>query len=454
MRFDLRCGAQRERKLAVSRTNRILVSIFRWPVFWGILAVLGFYGLIRGGVLSGDFAQRYFDSHPILRVEMALFFIAAAALVLKAFDVASQFAVHKLKLLSPREANAQNVAVAGDLLGDLEHAGPVAHQSYLFRRLRDALLHMHRKQEAEALDEHMRYLSDLDASRVQASYGLVRIVVWAIPMLGFLGTVVGITMALAAIDPKDMANEAANQSMVASLGVAFDTTALALALTIPLMFAKFSVERFESRLMDEVDERVNAELLGRFEVVGSGTDPQAASIRRMGEQVVAATERLVERQAALWQSTVSAAHEQWSQLSGGLTMQMEATLVAALERSLKAHAGQLAAAERAATEQNRRHWEDVQKALVKSSDATLAQQGELVRQGEMLLKIVDATGQVRQLEEQLNRNLTALAGAKHFEEMVASLAAAIQLLSTRLGQDASRTTPVQLTDTRAAHKAA
>ncbi|MEX2185970.1 MAG: hypothetical protein WD875_04210, partial [Pirellulales bacterium] len=206
--------------------------------------------------------------------------------------------------------------------------------------------------------------------------------------------------------------------------------------------------------MDEVDQRVDAELLGRFEVVGSGTDPQAASIRRMAEQVVAATERLVERQAAVWQSTISAAHEQWSQLSGGLSMQMEATLVAALERSLKSHAGQLAAAERAATDQNRRQWEDVQKALTKSSDATLAQQGELIRQGEVLLKVVDATGHVKQLEEQLNRNLTALAGAKHFEEMVASLAAAIQLISTRMGQDAGRGAGVQLTDPRTAHKAA
>ncbi|MEX2186360.1 MAG: MotA/TolQ/ExbB proton channel family protein, partial [Pirellulales bacterium] len=236
----------------MSRTNRILVTIFRWPVFWGTLATLGFYGLIRGGVFSGEFAHRYFDSHPILRVEMAMFFVAAAALVLKGFDVAAQFAVHKLKLLSPRESDAQSVAVAGELLGELEHAGPVAHQSYLYRRLRDVLLHVHRKQEAEALDEQLRYLSDLDSARVQASYGLVKIVVWAIPMLGFLGTVVGITMALAAIDPKDMANEASNRAMVASLGVAFDTTALALSLTIPLMFAKFSVERFESRLMDEV----------------------------------------------------------------------------------------------------------------------------------------------------------------------------------------------------------
>jgi hypothetical protein len=173
----------------------------------------------------------------------------------------------------------------------------------------------------------------------------------------------------------------------------------------------------------------------------------------MSEQVVAATERLVERQAGLWQETISAAHAQWSQLAGGLGQQAEATITAALDQSLKSHAGQLAAAERAATEQNRRHWEDVQKALNKNADAVLAQQGELVRQGDVMLKVVDATAHVKQLEDQLNRNLTALAGAKHFEEMVTSLAAAIQLLSARLGQD-GRASAVQLTESRAAHKAA
>jgi hypothetical protein len=205
--------------------------------------------------------------------------------------------------------------------------------------------------------------------------------------------------------------------------------------------------------MDDVDARVDAELLGRFEVVGAASDPQAASIRRMGEQVVAATERLVERQADLWHSTVAAAHSEWSRLATSLGKQTEESLAAALERSLKSHAGQLAAADRAATEQNRRHWEDVQKALNRSADAALAQQQELVRQGDVLLKVVDATGHVKQLEEQLNRNLTALAGAKHFEEMVTSLAAAIQLLSARLGHDATRPV-VHLTESRGGQKAA
>jgi hypothetical protein len=75
----------------------------------------------------------------------------------------------------------------------------------------------------------------------------------------------------------------------------------------------------------------------------------------------------------------------------------------------------------------------MQQALVANAEAATRGQQELAKQGELLAQIVGATDQVAGLEQELNRNLTALAGAKHFEETVISLSAAIGLLSARLG---------------------
>ena len=66
----------------------------------------------------------------------------------------------------------------------------------------------------------------------------------------------------------------------------------------------------------------------------------------------------------------------------------------------------------------------------------MAQQEQLVKQSDVLLKVVDATGQVRKLEEALNGNLLSLAASHNFEQTVTSLAAAVQLLSVRLRQPA------------------
>ena len=71
------------------------------------------------------------------------------------------------------------------------------------------------------------------------------------------------------------------------------------------------------------------------------------------------------------------------------------------------------------------------------------------------MKVVEATGQIGELEKTLNRNLQALAGSKNFEETVISLAAAIQLLTTRLHQlPTSEARMVELGRTKAKAQAA
>jgi hypothetical protein len=57
----------------------------------------------------------------------------------------------------------------------------------------------------------------------------------------------------------------------------------------------------------------------------------------------------------------------------------------------------------------------------------------MVKQGELMTQAIRAAGDVVQLERALNENLSALAGSKNFEDTVMSLAAAIHLLTTRLG---------------------
>ena len=47
-------------------------------------------------------------------------------------------------------------------------------------------------------------------------------------------------------------------------------------------------------------------------------------------------------------------------------------------------------------------------ALVDAAENTVRQQEQLVKQGDVLLQVVDATGQVKRLEETLNENLAAV----------------------------------------------
>jgi predicted NAD-dependent protein-ADP-ribosyltransferase YbiA (DUF1768 family) len=135
---------------------------------------------------------------------------------------------------------------------------------------------------------------------------------------------------------------------------------------------------------------------------------------------------------SLWQSTLDAAHQQWSQLMHGVGEHLHGSLAEALDRSLQQHAAAMVQLDRDAADRVRTRWEQLQTALSDNARMMKAQQQEMSRQSEVLLQVVQATGDVVTLEQSLNDNLKALAGAKHFEETVMSLSAAIHLLTARV----------------------
>ena len=278
--------------------------------------------------------------------------------------------------------------------------------------------------------------------RAQHGYAFVRVIIWAIPILGLLGTVIGITSVFANLDIKHF--DASLPMVLSGLQVAFDTTGLALAMSMMLMFGQYFVDRTEQGLLAEVDARVNSELVGRFHNDVNSDDPQLGPMRRMVETVVHATERLVARQAEIWRGTIDVAEERHRQLATNGGKQLETALAGALEHTLKTHATTVAATERQLTDQSHRQWTGVQQALVQSAEATTRQHAEMARQSELLLKVVEATGQIAGLEQTLNRNLTALSTARSFDETLVALAAAVQLLSARLGQAAGDQRSVNL----------
>ena len=252
-----------------------VLGSFGWPILFGLAGCSVFYGLIFRGPLANGSMQRYFATHPVAYVATAMFFIGMAALLVKLVDVVGQFRAQGAVRLDAPPDEGQTVEECGDMLDWLAELPDRARESYFGSRLRNALETVERKGTAEGLDEELKYLSDLDAERQQNSYSLVRIIIWATPMLGFLGTVVGITQALGNLDPVELASsiQTGMQKLLDGLYVAFDTTALALSLSIVLMFVQFLVERIETQLLTQVDERANEELVGRFQQVGAAGDP-------------------------------------------------------------------------------------------------------------------------------------------------------------------------------------
>jgi len=419
-----------------------------WPLILGLAACSIFYFLIFEGPLDTTSMHRYFATHPVSVCASGMFFVGLAALILKLIDNVRQLvALPRIELGLP-SGELTRVDECPHLLDRLDELPRSNRASYLGQRLRDALEFIERQRSARGLGDELKYLADVDAGRQQESFALVRIIIWATPMLGFLGTVVGITQALGdlgtqsellATDPKT-----AMQGLLAGLYVAFDTTALALSLSIVLMFIQFLVDRIETYLLAQVDQRTTDELAGCFLEEPGVADPQLAAVERMAEAVLRTTEQLVGRQTAHWEATIDNVGDKWDQMFASSADHIRSALSESLDRSLDHLADRLGKLEDEADQQMRARWEQWQTALSDNARALHSQQQEMVRQGEIMSKVLHATADVMKLEQALNENLRTLAGSQNFEETVMSLAAAIHLLNARLGQQANVASPVAL----------
>ena len=426
----------------MTKSNNAFLAISRSPILWGSLASAGFYALVRSEVLSGKLIEQYFVSHPVEYVATTLFFVALAVLLLKGLDILGQYSRLAEGVLGQRCSSGDLLSDCDALLTRLDRTPAARRADYLPRRLHETLEHVRRRGSADSLDEHLKYLADLDAGRLDASYALVRVIIWAIPILGFLGTVIGITLAIANLSPG--AVEDSLPQVVTGLSVAFATTTQALVLSIVLMFAQYYVDRKETALLAVVDDRAAAELEGRFEQIPSGPDGQLMATRRMTETVIQATEHLVRRQTELWKASIDESNRRSAQLATATTEQLQTVLGGALNEGLKLFARELAVAEQAAVERSRRHWEKAQQIHSQDLQAMGSLQASLTDQADVLRRAVEAAGEVVRLEDVLNHNLAALSGAKNFEQTVMSLAAAIHLLNARLAETPSDQAAVQL----------
>lgn len=105
---------------------------------------------------------------------------------------------------------------------------------------------------------------ELEFGRLDAELSMVRYVAWAIPAIGFVGTVRGIGEAL---QQAHKAVEGDVSGVVAGLGIAFNSTLVALALSIFIMFLLHQIQLRQERAVldaeDFLDQNVVRQMMVR-----------------------------------------------------------------------------------------------------------------------------------------------------------------------------------------------
>ncbi|NQV25761.1 MAG: MotA/TolQ/ExbB proton channel family protein [Rhodopirellula sp.] len=143
-------------------------------------------------------------------------------------------------------------------------------ESFLINRVLRGIEHFRVRKSAAETVTMMESQSAIDANNVAGSYTILKVFIWALPILGFIGTVVGVSSAVASLassldSAADMtAMKGSLNAVFSGLGTAFDTTLLALIMSMIVKIPTSALQKSEEDLITAVDEYCNENLLRRL----------------------------------------------------------------------------------------------------------------------------------------------------------------------------------------------
>ena len=409
------------------------------PILIGLGAFILLFTMINNGTISSELVKRYLAGHAVSKVTTALFLVGLASLCLIAWDVLRQRRwTDRITLTRSGTATASDNAdapEAGQLRARLERFQGPARRTYLWRRLFTSLDFVHRNGSADGLDDELKYAMEVDQDEKHDRYSFVRIMIWAIPMLGFLGTVLGISDALGGIEISDDNDfQQMMGGLRSSLYVAFDTTAIALTFAIVLMFSQFAIDRAESSLLTRVDARTRKELSQHWDITNQAKDSYVQTVEAIGASMLESTENLVDRQVQLWRSNIEAAEAAWVETVSAAHQSVSASLQESLAECTESLSESVLDSIQRGDEAVGRRWEQWQVALSENARLLLSHQEQLVGFSHSMMSAIENIGSLAETKQSLIEYLQSMPSTKEYAEASQQLATAVRLLEFRLSQ--------------------
>ena len=143
----------------------------------------------------------------------------------------------------------------------------------LFNRISIALANLRNLGRVTDVDEILTTQSGHDESVMETSYSLLQGFVWAIPVLGFIGTVLGLSQAIGAFGSV-LATTAelsqikgALQGVTGGLAVAFETTLEGLVAALIIQLLLTVIKKSEEEFLDACNEYCVRNIVGRLRLM-------------------------------------------------------------------------------------------------------------------------------------------------------------------------------------------
>ena len=143
----------------------------------------------------------------------------------------------------------------------------------LLNRIERALSNLSNIGMISDVSEMLRSQAQNDEDHMESSYSVVRGFIWGIPVLGFIGTVLGLSQAIGQFgsvlaDSAALDNlKASLKHVTAGLAVAFDTTLIALVAALIIQLLLVALKKKEESFLDECKEYCHANIISKLRLM-------------------------------------------------------------------------------------------------------------------------------------------------------------------------------------------
>ncbi|MCG8602424.1 MAG: MotA/TolQ/ExbB proton channel family protein, partial [Verrucomicrobiales bacterium] len=263
--FEQRFGFPGARFTAVNNAVSFLIALAMTVLFF-VFVVYALNRMEPTQVVAAMFLRG------LIPVPIAfLFFWCMAILFVKERKLNFQRRALDLKPFPEQPDFVLNSDTSKEVLASIHHSVDDTRHFVLFNRIERALSNLRNIGRISDVSDILQTQADYDEGHQESSYRLINGFIWAIPVLGFIGTVLGLSDAIggfgatlaAAGEDMEMLKESLG-GITGGLSTAFETTLIALVAALIVQVRMTFLQQREALFLDECNDYCHAHVVSRL----------------------------------------------------------------------------------------------------------------------------------------------------------------------------------------------
>jgi biopolymer transport protein ExbB/TolQ len=280
MRFQIRNKLKDVEDLTLLRSAKKYTNI---PILSSVIICIigGTATLLIGYACKRTLPQLFamlLERGPLQFCTIFAFWFTAGMLILKYNKLRTERSAFELEFIKEFTGGKEVIGTKtfmGEHAAIEENLNPLQRNLILVNRINKAIKQVRISNNPAEVANVLRIVAEADDCIIDSSSILIRYMIWAIPILGFIGTIQGMTQAIGSFDTVlkgasqvGFAGVQANLGLVTGgLSVAFETTFLALVLSAIANLFFSSIQKQEEDLLSDIEDFTIENIINKYTTI-------------------------------------------------------------------------------------------------------------------------------------------------------------------------------------------